>query len=234
MSPRPYRLGQRTAAVAETRERIISAALELLRESGRFAEFSIDAVARRADVVRMTVYYQFGSKRELLEAVFDALATRGLVPRLQRSFRHSEPLDVLADVIAAFGGFWASDRRAMRRLRSLAALDPDFEQGVRARDERRRGLLRRIVRRLMETRGRPLSAGEEEAVAVLHTLTSFETFDTLAGADRDPEAVAPVVQHLALAALGLRDDEPGPGRPGRSRRSPKAATRTRARRVTER
>ena len=65
MSPRPYRLGQRQVAADETRSRILNAARSQLEEE---ASFSIDAVARRADVARMTVYYQFGSRRGLLEA----------------------------------------------------------------------------------------------------------------------------------------------------------------------
>lgn len=66
MSPRPYRLGQRQAATEKTRARIISAARELLMESTGYTGFSIDAVARQADVARMTVYHQFGSKIGLL------------------------------------------------------------------------------------------------------------------------------------------------------------------------
>jgi hypothetical protein len=34
-------------------------------------------------------------------------------------------------------------------------------------------------------------------------LTSFESFDALAGATRSPEEVAPLIQRLAHAALGL-------------------------------
>jgi len=37
----------------------------------------------------------------------------------------------------------------------------------------------------------------------IRTLTSFETFDTLAGTTRGPEEVVPLVHHLACAALGL-------------------------------
>src|SRR5437588_67268 len=70
MSPRPYRLGQRQVAADETRSRIVKAAREQLEKE---ASFSLDAVARRADVARMTVYYQFGSRRGLLEALFDDL-----------------------------------------------------------------------------------------------------------------------------------------------------------------
>ena len=79
MSPRPYRLGQRQAATDETRARILAAARELLAASDGLTGFSIEAVARQADVARMTVYYQFGSKPGLLEALFDDLAARGQI-----------------------------------------------------------------------------------------------------------------------------------------------------------
>jgi len=69
MSPRPYRLGQRQATTEQTRARILAAARELLMARDGFNGFSIDAVAREADVARMTVYYQFGSKIGLLEAL---------------------------------------------------------------------------------------------------------------------------------------------------------------------
>ncbi len=55
MSPRPYRLGQRQATTEQTRARILTAARELLAESSGLSGFSIDAVAHKADVARMTV-----------------------------------------------------------------------------------------------------------------------------------------------------------------------------------
>ena len=203
MSPRPYRLGRREAVSQQTRARIVAAALELLRDGDRFTEFSIDAVARRADVVRMTVYYQFGARRGLLEAVFDELANRGLVERLRAAFARSDPLERLDALVGAFGGFWASDRLAIRRLRSLAALDPELDEALRARDERRRGHMRTVVGRLADPRLQPLTKSTDEMVNLLHTLTSFETFDTLAGPGRSPEKVTPLIQRLARAALGV-------------------------------
>ena len=101
MSPRPYRLGRREAAVADTRERILAAARDVLGENG-FAGFTIDAVADRAGVARMTVYYQFDSKGALLDALLDALAAgkprrppaRARRARRTRSTRPGlEPLD---------------------------------------------------------------------------------------------------------------------------------------------
>src|SRR5260370_32690098 len=125
MSPRPYQLGQRQAASEQTRNRIISAARELLMVREGFSGFSIDAVARQADVARMTVYHQCGSKVGLLEALCDSLAASGGMEQLASAFRQPEPLDALDQYIQIFGRFWNVDRLVMRRLRALAALDPD-------------------------------------------------------------------------------------------------------------
>ncbi|HLJ81077.1 MAG TPA: TetR/AcrR family transcriptional regulator, partial [Ktedonobacterales bacterium] len=176
MSPRPYQLGRRQAAATETRERILAAARALLMSSDGFSGFSMEAVARQADVARMTVYHQFGSKTGLLEAMCDSLAGYGGMEQLATAFRQPEPLEALDTFIGVFGHFWESDRLVLRRLRGLAALDPDFEQVIRARDEWRRGGLRVIVGRLMERYGRPSQEAFDETVDVLFTLTSFECF----------------------------------------------------------
>jgi AcrR family transcriptional regulator len=203
MSPRPYRLGQRQATTEQTRARIINAACELLAESSGFSGFSIDAVARQADVARMTVYHQFGSKIGLLEALSDSLAAHGGMEHLADAFRRPEPLDALDEYITVFSRFWSADRLVMRRLRALAALDPDFEHVIRTRDEWRRQGLRVIVQRFAEKYGRPAPEALEEAINVLFTLIGFECFDTLAGPTRSIEEVAPMMQRLARAALGL-------------------------------
>jgi AcrR family transcriptional regulator len=203
MSPRPYQLGQRQAASEQTRNRIISAARELLTVREGFSGFSIDAVARQADVARMTVYHQFGSKVGLLEALCDSLAASGGMEQLASAFRRPHPLDALDEYITIFGRFWESDRLVTRRLRGLAALDADFEQVIRARDERRRAGLRVIVGRLVEQQGQPALEALDEVVDVLYTLTSFETFDMLAGPTRTIEEVTPLIRRLAHAALSL-------------------------------
>ncbi len=204
MSPRRYRLGQRQAAIEETRARILSAARELLAAPGGIAGFTIDAVARQAGVARMTIYYQFGSKTGLLEALCDALAARGgLKEKLPGAFGQADPRVALDELIRAFGHFWAADRLVTRRLHALAALDPEIEKVVQARQERRRGGLGALVGRLTAAGHFSGRASAEELTAQLQVLTGFETFDALAGAGRSPEDVVPLVQRLARAALGL-------------------------------
>ena len=60
-----------------------------------------------------------------------------------------------------------------------------------------------IAERLVERH--VVSPGEalDKTVDILLTLSSFETFDTLAGPTRSMEEVAPLVYQLARAALNL-------------------------------
>src|SRR6201995_4781973 len=136
MSPRPYNLGKRRETIDQSRQQVLAAARSLLAEPGGPA-FTVDAGARRADVARATVYYQFGSKSGLLEAVCDALAELGGLDGLPAVFTDPDPDTALRRFIRCLGRFWAADRLAMRRLRAMAALDPDIGAVVFARDQRR-------------------------------------------------------------------------------------------------
>jgi AcrR family transcriptional regulator len=201
--PRTYRLGLREEASDQTRSRILAAARELLIATDGFSSFSMEAVARRADVARMTVYHQFGSKIGLLEAICDSLAASGGMEEMASAFSRPDPWRALDEYIAVFGRFWESDRLLTRRLRGLAALDPEFEQVIRARDERRRQGLRVLVARLGERHGQLQPPASDQVIDVLYTLIAFEFFDTLAGPTRSLEDVAPIVARLARAALDL-------------------------------
>src|SRR5262249_59193368 len=117
----------------QTRARIIAAARELLDVGDGFSGFTVDAVARQADVHRMTVYYQFGSKLGLLTALLDDLAARGQIQNLAAAFQQPDPVVALAEVIGVFGRFWSSDRRGVRRLRAPGAPDPRGGGRVRER-----------------------------------------------------------------------------------------------------
>src|SRR6266516_350832 len=200
MSPRAYRLGRRTAAAQRTRARVLRAA-----RAGA-EPFSVDAVARRASVARMTVYHQFGSRRGLLEALFDSFAAGGELPaRLAAAFQRPEPLDSLADVVAAFARFWDAGRPWIRRVRALGVLDPELGKAVDARNARRREVVRVLVQRLGTRYGRPAPDELAQAAELLYTLTSFETFDTLAGPGSKLPEVTGEVLRLARAAVVRHD-----------------------------
>jgi hypothetical protein len=109
----------------------------------------------------------------------------------------------LREFIAAFGRLWTADRLTLRRLRSLAALDTELADALTARDERRRHGLQVILGRVAGAHGRPAGQLLDDTVDVLFALTGFESFDALAGPDRTPEDVAPLVAWAAQAILGL-------------------------------
>src|SRR4051794_40005171 len=119
MAPRPYQSSQRQAGGEQTRSRIIIAARDLLSGSGGLPGFTIDAVARQAGVARMTVYYQFGSKLGLLEALFDSLSIRLGAERLYEALRRPTARAALLDFIVVFGQLWEADRLIIRRLQGL-------------------------------------------------------------------------------------------------------------------
>ena len=178
MSPRPYQLGARQIQIDDSRRKIIDAARALLTESSSYTTFTMDAVAKRADVARATIYYQFESKIGLLEAVCDALAQAGQMSDLATAFMNPDPIEALSIFITCFARFWDSDRLVMRRLRSLARLEPEVGGVISARDERRSSGVVVLVARLSDQHS--LAVEPDRAVQILFTLTSFETFDSLA------------------------------------------------------
>lgn len=203
MSPRPYNLGRRQEAVDATYAVVIGAARQLLSAADETEAFTIESVARRADVARMTVYNRFKSRRGLLEAVFDDIAARGGMAQIPAIFSQPESLGSLDQLIAAFGAFWDSDRLALRRIRALGVLDADIGVALRARDENRRHLVRAVLKRVADEHGQPRTEDFEMAVNLLHAITGFEFFDSLAGFDGTPRSVVHQVQSLAKAAFNL-------------------------------
>ncbi|HEX7049194.1 MAG TPA: TetR/AcrR family transcriptional regulator [Longimicrobiales bacterium] len=207
--PRPRRpRATRTAAGEDTRARVLAAARELAVEEG-FDGFTVEKVAARAGVSRMTVYYQFGGKQDLLNALFDHVAARGRIDRLGEAFRQPDPLDALAVFIGVFCGFWASDRVGIRRLRGWGYLRSEFESTGHERDAWRRQGLEMIVGRIRERYGVPAGDAVQDVIDVLLALTSFESYDVLVRGGREEAEVAALMTEAARAVLGVGGEAGG-------------------------
>ena len=198
MSPRAYRMDKRHVARDLTRARILDAARDLLTDDAT-RHLSMDAVARRADVSRLTIYYQFGSRAGLLEALYDHLATRGNIQRTAEVFQASTPSMALGIMVSTFVGFWSTDPSAVRRLRAMAVLDGEIQRGMRARDARRVHLAREILKQATHTIR--VDAQQAQAAEVLGMLTSFETYDTLARSGQTDNQIIATLKSLAQTAL---------------------------------
>jgi hypothetical protein len=143
------------------------------------------------------VHQQFGTTAGVLEALFDQSIENGGLGDLPRAFDRPHALDTLAEVVAIYARFWDSERELFRRLKGIAAFDPELRAALRTREEHRRDGLRNLARKLGQ-RGLRFAA---EPLEVLCALTSFELLDSLAGAERTFTDIVPVVQDLARAAL---------------------------------
>lgn len=77
--PRPYSLGQRAAPKAETRDRIVAAALAIYLDRGMAGASNL-AIARAADVAPATVRNHFPEPGDLPRAVFSALLVELRIP----------------------------------------------------------------------------------------------------------------------------------------------------------
>jgi AcrR family transcriptional regulator len=201
MSPRPYRMDRRRETTNETRLRIINAARELLATRDGSARFSVEEVARRAGVARMTVYHQFRSLQGLIEGLCDSLASAGGMHHLADAFRRTDPLEALDEFVAVFMRFWQTDREVRRGLGAMAVLDPDIAAVLEERSGWRRKGLNVLLTRIGNERGWTAAQEMDDAVDLLYTLTSFHAYDSLAAHGRSLEQVTLMVQRLARQVL---------------------------------
>lgn len=77
--PRTYRLGRRAEEMADTRSRIVAAAMSVFRDRG-LAGASNLAIAEAADVAPTTVRNHFPAPADLAAAVFEALLIELRIP----------------------------------------------------------------------------------------------------------------------------------------------------------
>src|SRR5882757_502463 len=197
MPKRAYVSAVRATAAAEKRGRVLEAAAKSLREDASIASFSLDTVAKAAGVTRLTVYNQFGSRRGLLEAVFDEIARAGGLHQLAGAMAMDDPRAALERMVEIFCAFWKRDP-AIGRLHEAMATDPEFATALLERNERRRQglivLIDRIAGRSATQRAR------QDAVDTIFALTSYPMFAML-GPGRSAEEACRLLQAACRAAL---------------------------------
>jgi AcrR family transcriptional regulator len=207
MSPRQYRLGKRAETIEQTRQRILAAARELLARGG-YRSTSLDEVARAADVARATVYYQFGSKTGLLEALVADIQRRAGQSDVANAIEVVDPVDALRQAFLVGTRFWAAEHPLVRRLTGLAAVDDEIRHVLADVEQNRFPLLDRLVTRLDATGQLSPTLSGARALDTLWLLSSFEAFDQLFTQRQLPvEQVGEVLADLAVRAVTRLPDE---------------------------
>ena len=190
-SGRSYRGETPEQRAAGRRERLLAAALELYGRRGH-ARPTIAQVCARAHVTTRNFYEAFGSREELLLALYEQILTEQ-ARRLQAAFRALDPERPVhtqaRPVIEAIVRPWAEDVRKAR----VAQLEI---RGVGSEvDARTFGALNGFAALVARRTGAPLLVAGALVGAVNH---SIRVWHVLPPADRPP--IDDVIDALALVA----------------------------------
>lgn len=172
--------GLRARGVQRTRNKILTAARQNLIAAG-YRNLSLEQVATDAEVTRVTIYRQFGSKLGLLDAVADDLSQRaGLVAGMHAAAALDDPVAAFRAMVSRTCRFWNTDPDLFRRLISLSAVDPEAHRVVSSREQWRFAQVAQFVARLAEA-GRLRSPFDTQRAGVVVAATvSFTTCDDIA------------------------------------------------------
>jgi AcrR family transcriptional regulator len=202
MSARRYEQRLRAETAAETRQRILDALYDRLREAPA-DPVSVDEVARLARVARSTVYLVFGSRSGLFDALTEHLFQGAGYDRIEEAVRHEDARETLRGGIAGGVHMYAAHHDVFRVLHAMAKLDPDGVGRALARSERRRAAsMTWLAERLAEQGVLRPGVTPELAAHVIWLLASFDAYDSLAtGRGLSPTATVDILAGTAERAL---------------------------------
>ena len=180
-SRRPYHSPARRRQAEQTRARILAAARDLFRSAG-YATTTIDAIASSAQVSAKTVAAAFGSKRGVLFALVDPLASAGpprdLVDQIRAADDPLHRLRLVAELTRR------SDERSVPEfelMRGAAAVAPEVAAVARQVESRRRGNQARLAGYLEERGLLRSDLAPDEATDIIWALTSYDVYRALIG-----------------------------------------------------
>lgn len=176
---RPYRMAKRADQAAATRSRILDAARESLANR-TFHDATMEALALRAGVTRVTVYRTFGSKQALLHALmWDELA-RARLDRVDEARSNPDVRRAVQGLLRENCLMFAALGEALPLSLELARRDEDVAGIVDAGYHgRRHQSMDELARRIAKAGVRASGWTNRQVADALLVLTSFEAFETL-------------------------------------------------------
>ena len=200
MAPRKYSMDKRRAAVEETRQRILEAALALHSEKGIFGT-SWQDIARRADVSVGTVYKHFPSLDELVPACGELMYAITRPPSLEDAseiFAGANTFEErLGCLISELFDFYE---------RGAPYIETDFQERQLPMVQEWEAYMRATIAGLV--REALLPAGpDERTVQAVSALLDFSTFKSFMDRDIRKEQAAKTMNEVLLSWIdGLRPD----------------------------
>jgi AcrR family transcriptional regulator len=214
MTPRQYSMERRTAAVEETRRRIVDAALALHAEKGILTT-NWEDIARRADVSPATVYRHFSSLDHIVTACGQQVHAVSRPPdadTAKQLFVGAERLAERVDrLVRELHGFYERGAPNIEAARREQHLLPQLAADVARQHAVREALVREALRAEEPT---------EQTISVASALTDFPVWKALSDRGLEPDVVTETVRELLFCSLSKTreaKERPTTG-PGKARR----------------
>lgn len=176
---RRYHSPVREQQAEQTRARILAAAREKFRSAG-YAASTLEAIASGAQVSAKTVEAAYGSKRGILAALVDPLASAGppreLVDKIRSADDPAARVRLVAELSRRVYQDWTPE---FELLRGAVAVAPEIGAVARQIEGRRRDNQSRLVAYLAERGALRAGLTPEEALAVIWALSSYDIYRSL-------------------------------------------------------
>jgi AcrR family transcriptional regulator len=193
MAPRRYEMGARADAVAETKTRIVAAAMDLHAKRGIQAT-RWEEIAEQAGVSVATMYRHFPSLKELVPAcartVFDLIAPLTVEQAMAKYARLDDPGERLAFLVHANVHCYGRGEDWLHAAYRERDFIPELDSALRIIQDSCRALALAAAKRRL---------GKVEE-ATLFTLLDFPFYKSLRSAGLDPRAAEKVLTQLVVEA----------------------------------
>jgi AcrR family transcriptional regulator len=201
VSTRPYRLGKRAESAAATRQRILDAGSAEIERAG-YRTVSVEAIAARAEVTRVTVYRHFATRGDLFEAIAWDRIGRVQLERLDAARAHPDVVEATRRFLFENCAFFGEVGPILRAMIDVEREQPEIAAVLAATYRGRR------LESLRELAGR-ITASEHVAAGwttdticdSLTILTGIEAFESLTTASRTPQDAAQTLFSMTRAFL---------------------------------
>jgi len=179
MAKRSYRSPARIQQADETKQRIVTAAHNLLSREG-FAAMTVNAVAKAAGVSTQSVYAIFGSKTGLLDAVIDVARFGDRYRQLvAQALGAEDPLQRLRFAAAIARQIYDSEQGMIELMGGAGVVSPDLANKMKHREMDRRTAQSPVIDRLEETGRLKPGLNREKAADILWALTGRDLYRLL-------------------------------------------------------
>lgn len=176
---RKYHSPARQRQAEQTKARILGAARDLFRTTG-YASTTVEAIASAAQVSAKTVEAAFGSKRGVLAALVDPLASAGpprdLVDQIRAAADPVRRLELVAEL--SLRAYEASVPE-FELMRGAEAVAPEIAAAAAQIEARRRDNQARLIGYLRQQRRLKDDLTEDVATDIVWALTSYDLYRSL-------------------------------------------------------